>query len=51
MTMTTSEFLEYLHRHPATTDLAEALAEIAVLRGRRDLVPAGLAEPPHRVAS
>lgn len=49
--MTTSEFLEYLHRHPATAELAEALAEVVVLRGRPDLVPAGVIAPTQPLAS
>ena len=37
--MNTQQLLEYLHDHPATHMLAEALAAILVVRGVPDLVP------------
>ena len=37
--MTATEFFEYLHDHPATTALAEAMASVLVGRRRTELVP------------
>ncbi len=31
--MTTMQFLDYLHQHPASAGLAEEIAEVFVLRG------------------
>lgn len=33
------QFLEYLHDRVATTDLADGLAQVFLLRRRNDLVP------------
>ncbi|MGQ0824490.1 MAG: hypothetical protein ACT4OX_05580 [Actinomycetota bacterium] len=50
--MSTSEFLEYLHRHPATHELAESIGDLLVMRGNRDRVPTSVTTAPHeRVAS
>ena len=37
--MTVTEFFEYLHDHPATTSLAEAMASVLVGPRRPVLVP------------
>ena len=37
--MTVTDFFEYLHDHPATTSLAEAMASVLVGRRRPELVP------------
>jgi hypothetical protein len=36
-------FLEYLHERIATSELAESLAQVLVLRNRSNLVPTELA--------
>lgn len=46
------QFLEYLHERSATSGLSEALAEILMLRGHAELVPAELVvDARRRVAS
>jgi len=54
--MNTQQFLDYLHGHTATRNLAEEIAYALALRGRRDLVPAQVptrlpAFQPRRLAS
>jgi len=49
--MTTPQLLDFLHEHPATQSLAEALAQVLVLRGRPDLIPVPLPIEEHRRAS
>jgi len=49
--MSTPEFLSRLYQHPATSELALALAEVLVLRGRADLVPFAFVHATRRVAS
>jgi len=49
--MTLTQFLEYLHEHSTTVDLAEDLGEVLVLRGHRELVPFALDPHARRAAS
>ena len=45
-------FLEYLHEHRASRELAEGLAQVFALKSHGELVPAELAVcAPRRVAS
>jgi hypothetical protein len=48
--MSVAGFLRYLHDHAATAGLADALAEILVLRRRAALVPAFARAPDGRPA-
>jgi len=45
-------FLQYIHEHPASRDLAERLVQVFQLRRRAELIPAGMEQYlTNRVAS